>query len=128
MGDAKARKPGSYYPAIDTAIPGTQVCEHLPKCLSKILDRFNIVRTVNHGVIDEHAAATNMMHTGRMTTGTITYPSIGSAVVYHRDAASEFAPPYVLIGYPNVTRGPGFLGAKAGFVYLTETSEGVRWV
>ena len=64
------------------------------------------------------------MHTGRMTTGTITYPSIGSAVAYHRDAASEFAPPYVLIGYPNVTRGPGFLGAKAGFVYLTETSEG----
>lgn len=123
MGDAKARKPGSYYPAIDTAIPGTQVCEHLPKC-AKILDRFNIVRTVNHGVIDEHAAATNMMHTGRMTTGTITYPSIGSAVAYHRGAASEFVPPYVLIGYPNVTRGPGFLGAKAGFVYLTETSEG----
>ncbi len=123
LGDAKARKPGSYYPAIDTALPDTQVCEHLPRC-AKILDRFNILRTVTHSVIDEHAAATNMMHTGRMTTGTITYPSIGSSVAYHRGAASEFAPPYVLIGYPNVTRGPGFLGAKAGFVYLTETSEG----
>jgi hypothetical protein len=123
MGDAKARKPGSYYPAIDTAIEGTQVCEHLPKC-GQILDRFNILRTVNHTEIDEHAIATNVMHTGRKITGTITYPSIGSAVAYHRGSAAETAPPYVLIGYPNVTRGPGFLGTKAGFVYLTETSEG----
>jgi hypothetical protein len=30
----------------------------------------------------------------------------------------------VLIGYPNVTRGPGFLGAKYGYVYLTDTSSG----
>jgi hypothetical protein len=30
----------------------------------------------------------------------------------------------VLIGYPNVTRGPGFLGAKAGYVYLTDTNSG----
>ena len=123
LGDAKTRKPGSYYPAIDTVLPDTQVCEHLPKCAG-VLDRFNILRTVQHGVIDEHAAATNMMHTGRVTTGTITYPSIGSAVSHHRGAVSENAPPYVLIGYPNVTRGPGFLGTDAGFVYLTETSEG----
>jgi len=123
LGDAKARTPGSYYAAIDTVLPDTKVCQHLPKCAG-ILDRFNILRSVQHGVIDEHAAATNMMHTGRMTTGTITYPSIGSGVAYHRGAAAQDAPPYVLIGYPNVTRGPGFLGAKAGFVYLTETSEG----
>jgi len=30
-------------------------------------------------------------------------------------------PAYVLIGYPNVTRGPGFLGSKHGYVYLTDT-------
>lgn len=123
MGDAKTRKAGSYYPAIDTVLPDTQVCEHLPQCAA-ILDRFNILRSVQHDVINEHAAATNIMHTGRKTTGTITYPSIGSAVTYHRGAVSKKAPPYILIGYPNVTRGPGFLGAKAGFVYLTETSEG----
>ena len=31
MGDAKAKdkKPGSYYPAIDTSVPGVQLCEHL---------------------------------------------------------------------------------------------------
>ncbi|MCO6457315.1 MAG: DUF1501 domain-containing protein [Pirellulaceae bacterium] len=123
LGDAQAKKPGSYYPAIDTAIAGTQVCQHLPRC-ARVLDRFNIVRTVHHEVIDEHAAATNRMHTGRPTTGTIVYPSIGSVVAHCRGALSDAAPAYVLIGYPNVTRGPGFLGPKAGFVYLTDTQSG----
>lgn len=125
LGDAKARKPGSYYPAIDTAVEGTQVCEHLPRC-AQVLDRFNIVRTVHHEVIDEHAAATNRMHTGRPTSGTIVYPSIGSVVAHCRGAVSDRAPAYVLIGYPNVTRGPGFLGPRAGFIYLTDTSSGPR--
>jgi len=123
MGDPKAKKPGSYYKAIDTAIPGTQVCEHLPRC-AKILDRFNILRTVHHEVIDEHAAATNQVHTGRPTSGTVVYPSIGSIVAHQRGPASEHAPAYVLIGYPNLTRGPGFLGAKSGYVYLTDTKAG----
>ncbi len=122
-GDAKAKKAGSYYDAIPTAIDGVQVCEHLPKC-GDILDRFNPIRSVHHDVINEHAAATNRMHTGRPTSGTIVYPSIGSIVANQRGAAADTAPAYVLIGYPNVTRGPGFLGAKSGYVYLTDTSEG----
>jgi hypothetical protein len=124
-GDAKAKtkKPGSYYDPVDTAIEGEQVCEHLTKC-ADILDRFNPIRSVHHEVINEHAAATYRMHTGRATSGTILYPSIGSIVAHERGAASDNAPAYVLIGYPNVTRGPGFLGAKAGYVYLTSTSEG----
>lgn len=123
LGDPKAKKPGSYYPAIDTAIPGVQVCEHLAGC-AKILDRFVLVRSVHHEVIDEHAAAVNRMHTGRPTSGTIVYPSIGSIVAHQRGAAGEGVPAYVLIGYPNVTRGPGFLGAKHGYIYLTDTESG----
>ena len=124
-GDAtgKDKKPGSYYDSIPTAIEGVQVCEHLPKC-ADILDRFNPIRSTHHEVIDEHAAATNRMHTGRPTTGTLVYPSIGSMVAHQRGAADDSAPAYILIGYPNVTRGPGFLGAKAGYVYLTDTNEG----
>jgi hypothetical protein len=30
----------------------------------------------------------------------------------------------MLIGIPNVSRGPGFLGAQSGFIYLTDTSSG----
>ncbi len=122
-GDPKEHKAGSYYEAIDTAVAGTQVCEHLPKC-AQILDRFNVVRSVHHEVIDEHAAATNRVHTGRPTSGSVVYPSIGSVVAHQRGPVNPQAPAYVLIGYPNVTRGPGFLGAKDGYIYLTDTESG----
>lgn len=122
-GDPKAKKAGSYYDAIDTAVRGVQVCEHL-KQLAPLMERVTAVRTVHHDVIDEHAAATNRMHTGRPISGTISYPSIGSIIAHQRGSASDEAPPYVLIGYPNVTRGPGFLGAQAGYLYLTDTSRG----
>ncbi|MFG0261205.1 MAG: DUF1501 domain-containing protein [Novipirellula sp. JB048] len=123
MGDPKTRKPGSYYDSLETAVSGVRVCEHL-KTLAPLMDRVTAVRTVHHEVIDEHAAATNRMHTGRPISGTVTYPSIGSIVADQRGAAADGAPPYVLIGYPNVTRGPGFLGADAGYLYLTDTSQG----
>ncbi len=66
IGDPKqgSKKPGSAYPAIDTAIAGVQVCEHLPRMAAR-LDRGCIIRSVNHDVIDEHAAAVNRMHVGR---------------------------------------------------------------
>ncbi|MAR10459.1 MAG: hypothetical protein CL681_10855 [Blastopirellula sp.] len=122
-GDPKNRKAGSYYDAIDTAVTGVQVCEHL-ELLAPLMDRVTAVRTVHHNVIDEHAAATNRMHTGRAISGTVRYPSIGSLITHERGAAAEGVPPYVLIGYPNVTRGPGFLGAQHGYLYLTDTTRG----
>lgn len=122
-GDPQKKVAGSYYDAIDTAVDGVQVCEHLPR-IAALMDRVTAVRTVHHDVIDEHAAATNRMHTGRPVSGTVMYPSIGSVVAHERGPVQEGAPPYVLIGYPNVTRGPGFLGASAGYLYLTDTGRG----
>ena len=122
-GDAKLKKAGSYYDAIDTTVPGVQVCEHLKQCAG-LMEHFSLLRTVNRNVIDEHAAATNQMHTGRPTSGTIVYPSIGSVVAHERGKAVDGAPAYVVMGYPNLTRGPGFLGAKHSYVYLTDTEAG----
>jgi hypothetical protein len=121
-GDGK-KKPGSYYDAIDTAIPGEKVCQHLAR-MAPLMDRAAILRTVNHDVIDEHAAAVNRLHTGRPTSETVVYPSIGSIVAHELGAGSEGVPAYVVMGYPNVTRGPGFLGAKYSYLYLTETDVG----
>ena len=122
-GDAVKQVPGSYYDAIPTVVEGIQVCEHLPRS-AQIMDRLSLVRTVHHNTIDEHAAAVNRMHTGRPTSGTVIYPSIGSIIAHERGPGDEGIPPYVLIGYPNLTRGPGFLGAKAGYLYLTDTEAG----
>ncbi|MBI1310833.1 DUF1501 domain-containing protein [bacterium] len=122
-GDPSKKQAGSYYESIETAVPDVRVCEHLSK-LAPLMDRVTAVRSVHHEVIDEHAAATNRMHTGRPVSGTITYPSLGSLIAHERGAAEEGAPPYVLIGYPNITRGPGFLGARDSYLYLTDTSQG----
>ena len=125
LGDPETNKPGSAYPSIATAIPGVRVCEHLPDCADR-LDRFVVVRSCHHDIIDEHSAANNFVHTGRKTTGTLTYPSLGSLVSHQKGSLDGKAPAYVVIGYPSIMRGPGFLGPKHSFVYLTDTEKGPR--
>ena len=125
LGDnlGKPQTAGSLYKSIDTTVKGVQVTEHLSKT-AKVMEHVSVMRTVNHHVIDEHAFATNIVHTGRMISGNVVYPSIGSIIANQRGAASADVPAYMLIGYPNVSRGPGFLGAKSGYVYLTDTNTG----
>ena len=124
-GDSKAnpKKAGSEYASIDTSVPGVQLCEHFKKTAG-LMEHVTAVRTVNHKVVDEHAFATNIVHTGRMISGNVTYPSIGSIVAHERGSADPKVPAYMLIGYPNVSRGPGFLGTKHGYIYLTDTHAG----
>ncbi|MDP1589404.1 MAG: DUF1501 domain-containing protein [Prosthecobacter sp.] len=125
LGDnlGKPQTAGSLYKSIDTTVKGVQVTEHLGKT-AKVMEHVTVMRTVNHHVIDEHAFATNIVHTGRMISGNVVYPSIGSIIANQRGSASPDVPAYILIGYPNVSRGPGFLGAKSGYVYLTDTNTG----
>jgi hypothetical protein len=121
-GDGK-KKPGSYYDSIATAIPGARVSEHLRRS-APLLDRCVLVRSLHHEISGEHAAAANLVHTGRMPSGTIVYPSIGSIVSHELGAKSEDVPAYVVMGYPNITRDPGFLGSKYGYIYLTQIETG----
>ena len=116
-------QPGSSTGSIETSVPGVRVCEHLANT-ARVMEHVTIVRSVNHHVIDEHAFATNLVHTGRMISGNVVYPSIGSIIAHERGAANPDVPAYILIGYPNVSRGPGFLGSKSGYVYLVDTNTG----
>ena len=118
----KTKKPGSAYRKIETAIQGHYLCEHMTG-LAPRMDRGVILRSLHHDVIDEHAAAVNRMHVVRPASGTALYPSIGSMVVHERPAGNG-VPGYVLMGYPSATRGPGFLGPRHGYIYLTDTSAG----
>ena len=124
-GNSKAnpKVAGSEYDSIETAVPGVKFCQHLGRT-AKLAERLTAVRTINHHIVDEHAFATNYVHTGRLVSGSTTYPSIGSIVAHELGAVNPDVPAYLLIGYPNVSRGPGFLGAKAGYVYLTDTESG----
>lgn len=117
------KDPGSAYAAIDTAIPGVQLCQHLSRT-AKLLDRCAVVRSLHHNVVDEHAAATNRVHTGRPPADSTVYPSIGSIVSHQLGANGDGVPAYVVAGYPSASRGPGFLGAQYSYVYLTDTELG----
>jgi hypothetical protein len=122
-GSASKRTPGTDYNIIPTAVPGVSYTEHLARS-ARLADRITAVRTVNHRLGSEHALATNFVHTGRPVSGATTYPSIGSIVAHERGSVGENVPAYMLMGYPSATRGPGFLGPKAGFVYLVDTESG----
>jgi hypothetical protein len=121
-GDGR-KTPGSYYDSINTAIRGVQVSEHL-KHTAPLLDRCALLRSITHTIQSEHAAAANLVHTGRLPSGTIQYPSVGSIVSHELGAKSEEVPSYVVMGYPNITRDPGFLGARYAYVYLTQVDIG----
>src|SRR5262245_57049432 len=123
VGDPARRVAGSAYDSIPTVVDGVRVCRHLPR-VARLLDRLTVMRTIHHEVIDEHAAAVHRVHTGRPSAGTIQYPSIGSVIAHERGSGAESVPAYVLIGYPHPSRGPGFLGPRHGYVYLTDTSAG----
>ena len=64
LGNSKAspKLAGSEYKSIETIVPGVSYCEHLSRT-AKIADRVTAVRTVNHHIVDEHAFATNFVHT-----------------------------------------------------------------
>ena len=122
-GDPKTRKAGSAYPSIPTALKDVRVCEHLP-LTANLLDRSVVMRSLNHPISSEHAAPTNLFKTGRPTSGTIVYPSLGSIISHELGPQQPGVPAYLVMGYPSVTRGPGFLGAKHSYIYLTDTESG----
>lgn len=122
-GSSKTRTAGTDYALIETAVPGVQYTEHLAQT-ARLAEHVTAVRTINHRLGIEHALATNFVHTGRPVSGSTIYPSLGSVVAHERGAAGENVPAYMMIGYPSVSRGPGFLGAKHGYIYLVDTETG----
>jgi hypothetical protein len=121
-GNSKTRTAGTDYPLVETAVPGVSFTEPLRKT-ARFAEQITVVRTVHH-TISEHGLATNLVHTGRPVSGSTIYPSFGSIIAQQRGAVDEKVPAYMLLGYPNVSRGPGFLGPRHGYIYLTDTESG----
>jgi len=114
--------PGSYYNPIRTQVSGVELCEHLPK-IAERLDQFAVLRTLHHQ-FPNHTQAVDFVHTGRVPTGTVVYPSIGSVVAHELGGFDPQAPPYVVVGNPIQPRGPGFLGGGSNYIFVTDTESG----
>jgi hypothetical protein len=113
---------GQFRP-IATRVPGTRICEHLPR-LAALADRYAILRSVTHTGVNHGTSAYHML-TGHIhfSPGTLRhptpndFPSVGCAVARYGRQPREL-PPYVAL--PSVLydgdggevpgQGPGLLG------------------
>lgn len=115
----------SMFKPIRTSVPGTLICEHLPR-LAKMADKFAIVRSLTHTGIN-HGTSSYHMLTGHIhfAPGTLRhpspndYPSIGSAVARFgrqpRDLPAAVSLPAVINdgdGGEVPGQGPGMLGQR----------------
>ena len=113
---------GEFQP-ISSALPGFQVCEHLPE-MAKQADKLTVVRSMHHGVNNAHAAAVYASLTGH-DRGEIgggarpsDYPCPGSVVAMRRpvraDTVSHVCLPYITREGAKGPPQPGFFGGFLG--------------
>jgi uncharacterized protein (DUF1501 family) len=114
---------GTFQP-ISTTVPGTQICEHLPR-MAKLAHRYAIVRSMTHDEGD-HLRAGHWILTGGRLNRSITafsgmersdFPHVGSVTAH--EIPSHHVPPFVVVpefvsprGVPRPGQHAGFLGAE----------------
>ncbi len=111
-------KNGGEFSPIDTAAPGVQVSEHLPKT-AQVFDKLSIVRSMSTREAD-HGRGRYFMHTGFVPNPTVVHPTFGSVVSHElgtpRSESGDLEiPAFVSINAPSGS--PGFMGtSNAPFV------------
>src|SRR5262249_30875019 len=118
--DAAAEVRGEFE-AIATSVPGTLVCEHLPR-LARLAGRYALIRSCTHDDV-EHNSAAHACLTGRMhpTKGQIVppspddFPPFGAALARVRPAPRGM-PPWVTMPAYLINSGVPFPSQNAGFL------------
>ena len=72
------RLTGGPYQAIQTAVPGVQISELMPKMATR-LKQTAIIRSLNTQIGD-HGGGSRLMHLGRRDEPNLSYPDMGSVV------------------------------------------------
>jgi hypothetical protein len=105
---------GGEFKAIETAVPGILIGEHLPK-LAKQMKDIAIIRSMSTKEGD-HGRATFNLRTGYQQTGPIRYPTFGSLVAKEIGRDEAELPNFVSIAPVRAFNpgafGPGFLGPQ----------------
>jgi hypothetical protein len=116
--DPKPKAPdevrGPFKP-IKTSVPGMEITEIFPK-MARHAEKFSLIRSVYHTATAVHDTGHQMMQTGRLFSGGIEYPHVGSVLTYLKGQRGE-VPGYVLLPRP-IGRTGGNLphGHAAGFL------------
>jgi hypothetical protein len=84
---------------IRTNVPGVEIGEHFP-LMSRMADRFALVRSVHHDAAPIHETGHQLMQTGRLFRGGAEHPHFGSVVSHLKGRAAPDAPPFVVVPGP----------------------------
>jgi uncharacterized protein (DUF1501 family) len=96
---------GGPFRAIETSVPGIQICELLPRTAMQ-MHHMALVRGVNTNEND-HGKGHYMMHTGRAESPGAEYPHLGALAARFLAKGTEPLP-----GYIHITPGGGGMGGK----------------
>jgi hypothetical protein len=106
------------YRAIDSTLPGAQVCEMLPLTAS-VMHKTAVIRSFTHPYDDHFGVARWCLGGRREQDNSNGYPSLGSIASRFRGARETGMPPYVLLSEEPVmhfhlfdANGPGYLGVS----------------
>ncbi|MBM82346.1 MAG: hypothetical protein CMJ78_17410 [Planctomycetaceae bacterium] len=116
-------KNGGEFKPIDTAAPGVQISEHMPKT-AQVFDDLSIVRAMSTREAD-HGRGRYFMHTGFVPNPTVVHPTFGS-VVSHELATKRKEleiPGFISVNAPSGS--PGFLG-KTNAPFVVDSNGNIR--
>lgn len=99
---------GGPFEAIDTAVPGIRLCQHLPE-LAKQAARLAVLRSLTSKEAD-HGRANYYVHTGNTQQPVTQFPTLGSVVAKNRPDDAADLPSFVTIGNVGFENSAGFFG------------------
>ena len=119
--DAPSEYRGDFKP-ISTAVPGIQICEHLPELAKRTKD-YAIIRGLMHNIAD-HGLGKKYLLTGTRPSQVLSYPEYGSVVSKVHPSAKDL-PSYVSIDESFV--GPGYLGNEYSALTANKPTFGIPY-
>src|SRR5262245_40115696 len=103
---------GGPFPSIQTAVPGVQISELMPKMAAR-LKHTAIIRSLNTKNGD-HGSGAKMMMRGRKEEPNLKYPDLGAVLAKELGRADSKVPDYV--SFSSATEGRGMAPGNAGFL------------
>lgn len=108
--DMKVGRPtGGVFREISTNVPGTRVCELMPR-MAQRMDKIAVIRSMRTSQID-HPGGIYLMHTGWSRAANTRFPEIGAIVAKYCGNAESDLPNFVKISSQG-NAGAGFLGPQ----------------
>jgi hypothetical protein len=115
---------GGPFRPIETAAPGVQICEHLPR-LAREMKHVSIVRSMTSGEGD-HARGQYLLHTGHKPEPATTHPGLGSYVSRELGDPAAGLPNCITVALKAPVPGAAFLKPEHAPYAVEKPGEAIR--